>query len=89
MNEFWGGGSREKVPFFPFDRELTWEMLRFSKLASRFAQPSSKLLMNAFRQPVARSMTSGGQARLTGPVGPISLALLVVGGGSAYWYAPY
>jgi hypothetical protein len=32
-------------------------------------------------------MTSGGQARLTGPVGPISLALLVVGGGSAYWYA--
>lgn len=31
-------------------------------------------------------MSSNGQARLTGPVGPISLALLVVGGGSAYWY---
>jgi hypothetical protein len=89
MNEFWGGGSREKVPFFPFDRELTWEMLRFSKLASRFAQPSTKLLTNSFRKPIARSMTAGGQARLTGPVGPISLALLVVGGGSAYWYAPY
>jgi hypothetical protein len=31
-------------------------------------------------------MTYGGQARLTGPVGPISLALLIVGGGSACWY---
>jgi len=63
-------------------------MFRFRQfLVTRLALPRTQLIQNAYRQPPARAMASGGQARLTGPVGPISLALLVVGGGSFYWYA--
>jgi hypothetical protein len=61
-------------------------MLRFSQLVTRSAVPRTLLYQNSFRKPSSRSMSSGGQARLTGPIGPVSLALLVVGGGSAYWY---
>jgi hypothetical protein len=61
-------------------------MLRFCQLVTRRAVPSAQLIRNSFWKPASRPMSSNGQARLTGPVGPISLALLVVGGGSAYWY---
>jgi hypothetical protein len=61
-------------------------MFRFRQLMTRFARPRMQLPQNTHCKPPARAMTSGGQARLTGPVGPISLALLVIGGGSSYWY---
>ena len=62
------------------------EMLRLRQFATRFLLPLTQRSQHSIPKPITRSMTSGGQARLTGPVGPMSLALLVVGGGSAYWY---
>ena len=61
-------------------------MLRLRQFATRCLFPLTQRSQHSIPKPITRSMTSGGQARLTGPVGPMSLALLVVGGGSAYWY---